>query len=326
VITNRKKILVPDTLGEAGWALLRPRGDIEAVKYPPAIAPEPFRALLADAEGVVLSLTPFREPEVAAAPKLRVVCRIGVGYDSVEVPALTRRRVPLMTTGTANSISVAEHALYFILTLAKRGVVQDALVRAGSWDARYAAMPTELAGKTVLVIGYGRIGTRSAARCRAFDMTVLVYDPYVSAEAIRAGGCEPVSDLDAALPRADFVTVHCPKNPETTGLLNAARLGRMKRTAYVVNTARGGIVEEAALLAALNAGKLAGAGLDVFVQEPLPKDSSLLKSDKIITAPHMAGVTYESVDKMMAAAIGNLLSVFDGAIRRENVVNQEVLG
>jgi D-3-phosphoglycerate dehydrogenase len=326
VITNRKKVLVPDTLGEAGWVLLRPRGDIEAVKYPPSIAPEPFRELLADAEGVVLSLTPFREPEAAAAPKLRVVCRIGVGYDSVEVPALTSRRVPLMTTGTANSISVAEHALYFILTLAKRGVVQDSFVRAGSWDDRYASMPSELAGKTVLVIGYGRIGTRSAARCRAFDMTVLVYDPYVPPQTIRAGGCEPVADLDAALPRADFVTVHCPKTPETTGLLNAARLGRMKRTAYVVNTARGGIVDEAALLGALNAGKLAGAGLDVFVQEPLPKDSPLLKSDKIMTAPHMAGVTYESVDKMMAAAIGNLLSVFDGTPRRENVVNQEVLG
>ena len=324
--SNRKKVLVPDTLAEAGWALLRPRGDIEAIRYSPSIAPDPFRKLLPEAEGVVLSLTAFREPEAAAAPKLRVVCRIGVGYDTVEVPALTKRRVPLMITGTANSISVAEHALYFILTLAKRGVVQDALVRGGRWNERYGSMPAELAGKTVLVIGFGRIGTRSAARCRAFDMTVLVYDPYVSAETVRAAGCEPVADLDAALPRADFVTVHCPKNPETTGLLGAARLGRMKRSAYVVNTARGGIVDEAALLAALNEGRIAGAGLDVFVQEPLPTDSPLLKSDRIITAPHMAGVTTESVDKMTTAAVGNMLSVLDGNPRRENVVNAEVLG
>jgi D-3-phosphoglycerate dehydrogenase / 2-oxoglutarate reductase len=326
VITNRKKVLVPDTLGESGWVLLRPRGDIEAVTYPPSIAPGPFRELLPEVEGVVLSLTPFREPEIAAAPQLRVVCRIGVGYDTVEVPALTRRRIPLMTTGTANSISVAEHALYFILTLGKRGPVQDALAHTGRWGERYASMPSELAGKTVLVIGFGRIGTRSAARCRAFEMTVLVYDPYVPPATIRAAGCEPVADLDAALPRADFVTVHCPKNTETTGLLNAPQLARMKRTAYVVNTARGGIVDEAALLAALNAGKLAGAGLDVFVQEPLPTDSPLLKSDKIITAPHMAGVTHESVDKMMATTIANLLSVLDGAPKRENVVNPEVLG
>ncbi len=324
--TNRRRVLVPENLAEAGWLLLRPRADIMTVSYPPSIAPGPFHELLPEAEGVVLSLTQFREPEVAAAPKLAVVCRIGVGYDTVEVPALTKRKVPLMITGTANSISVAEHALFFILTLARRGPKQDALVRAGQWDERYKFIPMELAGKTVLVIGFGRIGTRSAARCRAFDTTVLVYDPYVPQDSIRAAGYEPVGELDAALPRADFVTVHCPKTPETTGLLNAARLGRMKRTAYVVNTARGGIVDEAALLSALNDGVIAGAGLDVFAQEPLPSNSPLLSSDKIITAPHMAGVTRESVDAMSATAIANMLSVLDGKPNRENVVNQEVLG
>ena len=326
MITNRKRVLVPTNLAEAGWALLRPRGDIEAISYPPSIAPAAFHEMLPEAEGVVLSLTPFREPEAAATPKLRVVCRIGVGYDTVEVPALTKRKVPLMTTGIANSTSVAEHALFFIFTLAKRGPKQDSLVREGRWDERYASMPDELAGKTVLVIGFGRIGTRSAARCRAFEMTVLVYDPYVAPEAIRAAGYEPVADLDAALPRADFVTVHCPKTPETTGLLNAARLARMKRTACVVNTARGGIIDEAALLAALDKGVIAGAGLDVFVQEPLPKDSPLLASEKIVTAPHMAGVTRESVDKMSETAISNMLSVLDGAPRKENAVNPQVFG
>ena len=326
MITNRKRVLIPDNLAEAGWALLRPRGDIEPVRYAPSIAPAAFHELLPEAEGVVLSLTPFREPEAAAAPKLRVVCRIGVGYDTVDVPALTSRKVPLMITGTANSISVAEHALFLIFTLGKRGTKQDSLVRQGRWDERYAAMPMELAGKTALVIGFGRIGTRSAARLRAFEMNVLVYDPYVPPQSIRAGGYEPVADLDPALPRADFVTVHCPKNPETTGLLNADRLRRMKRTAYVVNTARGGIIDEAALLAALNEGVIAGAGLDVFVQEPLPKDSPLLASDKIFTAPHMAGVTRESVDKMSSTAIANMLSVLDGNPLRENAVNPEVLG
>ena len=323
--TNRRRVLVPDNLAEAGWVKLRSRADIMAVTYPAAIAQGEFHELLPEAEGVVLSLTQFREPEAAAAKKLAVVCRIGVGYDTVEVPALTKRKVPLMITGTANSISVAEKALFFIMTLAKRGPKQDSLVRGGRWNERYAHMPMELAGKTVLVIGFGRIGTRSAARCRAFDMTVLVYDPYVPAETIRAAAYEPVADLDAALPRVDFVTVHCPKTPETTGLLNAARLARMKPSAYVVNTARGGIVDEAALLAALNAGAIAGAGLDVFVQEPLPADSPLLRSEKIVTAPHMAGVTREAVDAMCATAVTNMLSVLDGKPIRENVVNQDVL-
>jgi D-3-phosphoglycerate dehydrogenase len=325
VETNRRRVLVPDNLAEAGWLKLRPRADIMAVTYPATIAPGPFHELLPEAEGVVLSLTPFGEPEAAAAPKLKVVCRIGVGYDTVEVPALTKRKVPLMITGTANSISVAEHALFFILALAKRGPKQDSLVRGGQWHERYNYLPMEIAGKAVLVIGFGRIGSRSAARCRALDMNVLVYDPYIAAETIRAAGCEPVAELDAALPRADFVTVHCPKTPETTGMLNAGRLGRMKRTAYVVNTARGGIVEEAALLAALAAGTIAGAGLDVFAEEPLPADSPLLRSDKIITAPHMAGVTREAVDAMSATAIANMLSVLDGSPVRANVVNQEVL-
>jgi len=324
--SNRIRVLIPDNMAEAGRALLRPRGDLEVVGYPPTIAQAAFHELLPEAEGVVLSLTPFREPEAAASPKLRVVCRIGVGYDSVEVPALTRRKVPLMTTGTANSISVAEHALYFILTLAKRGPKQDSLARGNRWHERYGSMPDELAGKTALVVGFGRIGTRSAARLGAFDVHVLVYDPYVSAEAIRAAGYEPVADLDAALPRADFVTVHCPKNTETTGLLNAARLRKMKRSAYVVNTARGGIIDEDALLAALNEGVIAGAGLDVFVQEPPPANHPLLVHEKVVTAPHMAGVTRESVDKMAIAAAENLLSVLDGQPRRENAVNPEVFG
>ena len=142
---------------------------------------------------------------------------------------------------------------------------------------------------------------------------------------IKAAGCEPVADLDAALPRADFVTIHCPKTPETVGMFNAARLARMKPTAYLVNTARGGIIDEPALHAALTAGKLAGAGLDVFEQEPTPADNPLLKLPNVISAPHMAGVTRESLDRMGLQTARNILSVLDGKPIRENVINKEVL-
>ena len=130
----------------------------------------------------------------------------------------------------------------------------------------------------MLIVGFGRIGTRSAKRCQAMEMNVLVYDPYVSAAAIEAAGCEPVTDLDAALPRADFVTIHCPKTPETVGMFNAARLARLKPTAYLVNTARGGIIDEPALHKALTSGKLAGAGLDVYEKEPTPADNPLTEA------------------------------------------------
>jgi D-3-phosphoglycerate dehydrogenase len=321
---NRKKVLLPENLARAGWDLVRTRDDVEPVAYPPSLTMPEFHRFLADAQGVALSYTPYRAAEAAASPVMEVVARIGVGYDSVEIPPLTARKIPLMTAGTANSVSVAEHALFMMLTLAKRSMVLDPITRAGGWHERYADMPIDLAGRTVLVVGFGRIGTRTSARCRAMDMTVLVYDPYVPAEAIRAAGCEPVADLDAALPRADFLTIHCPKTPETAGMIDARRLALMPSTAYIVNTARGGIVEEQALAAALAEKRLAGAGIDVFMTEPVPADNPLLKLPSVIVSPHMAGVTKESMARMAVAAVGNILSVFDGKPNRENVINKEV--
>ncbi|MDA8050808.1 MAG: hydroxyacid dehydrogenase [Rhodospirillales bacterium] len=322
---NRKKVLLPENLARAGWDLVRAREDVEAIAYPPSLTMPEFHRFLADAHGVALSYTPYKAAELAASPLMQVVARIGVGFDSVEIPPLTARRIPLMTVGTANSVSVAEHALFVMLTLAKRSMVLDPLVRTGKWHARYADMPVDLAGRTVLIVGFGRIGTRTAARCLAMEMTVLVSDPYVPPEAIRAAGCEPVSDLDAALPRADFLTIHCPKTPETVGLFDARRLALMKPSAYLVNTARGGIVDETVLARALTEKRLAGAGIDVFAIEPVPADNPLLGLSSVILSPHMAGVTIEATARSARAAVGNILSVFDGRTIRENVVNKEVL-
>jgi D-3-phosphoglycerate dehydrogenase / 2-oxoglutarate reductase len=323
--SNRKKLLLPKTLAQAGWDLLQTRDDIEAVPYPIDITNADLRPLLHDVSGIALAATPFGDPELTAGPRIEAVARIGVGFDAVDVPALTRRRVPLLVAGIANSVSVAEKALFLMLTLARRGAAMDGLVRQGQWWDKYKYLPVDLFEKTALVIGFGRIGTRIARRCLAMEMTVLVYDPYVAADAVRAAGCAPVADLDAALPRADFVTIHCPKNAETIGLLNAARLMRMKSTAFLVNTARGGIIDEPALHAALSAGKLAGAGLDVFAKEPVTPDHPLLALPNVVTAPHVAGVTRESIDRMAIATVRNLLSVLDGAPIRENVINKEVL-
>ena len=256
---------------------------------------------------------------------MQVVARIGVGYDAVEVPALTTRGVPLMTAGTANSTSVAEQAFHLMIALAKKHAAMDGLVRGGRWGDRHGGLPMELSGKTVLIVGFGRIGSRSARRCAAFDMTVLIYDPYIEAGNGSAAGYEVVTDLDAALPRADFVSIHCPKNPETIGLFDAVRLRRMKKGAFIVNTARGGIIDEPALHAALTSGHLAGAGLDVFEEEPTPVNNDLLKLETVIASPHMAGVTVEAVSAMAVATAQNILSVLDGNPNRDNVINQEVL-
>ncbi len=327
--TNKKKILVTESFSQKGRALLAMRDDIEMVEFPNMISAGDFEALLreqAPVHGVALGATRFGEPELEASQDMRVVTRIGVGFDAVDVPALSRRRIPLMVAGTANSPSVAEQALFMMLTLAKRAAEMHSLVTTGTWGQRLGKLPFDLYGKTVLIIGFGRIGTRTAKRCLAMEMNVLVHDPYKPAAEIRAAGCEPVESLEKALPRADFVSIHCPKTPETVGLFNAVRLKLMKPTAYLINTARGGIVDEKALYDALVSGRLAGAGLDVFEQEPPPKEHLLFALPNVITAPHVAGVTVEAVDRMSEQTARNLLSALDGDPIRGNVINQDVLG
>ena len=327
--TNKNKILVTESMSQPGRALLHARDDIELIEFPNMISARDFEAMLkeqAPVHGVALGATRFGEPELEASKDMKVVTRIGVGFDAVDVPALSRRKVPLMVAGTANSPSVAEHALFMMLTLAKRAVEMHSCVKDNKWAARLGMLPYDLFGKTVLIIGFGRIGTRTAKRCLAMEMNVLIHDPYKAAAEIKAAGCEAVPDLDAALARADFVSIHCPKSPETVGMFNAARLKRLKPTAYLINTARGGIVDEKALYDALVSGQLAGAGLDVFEQEPPPAGHSLFELPNVIMAPHVAGVTREAVDRMSEQTARNILSVLDGDPLRQNVINQDVLG
>src|SRR5580693_7800308 len=205
--TNKKKIFVTESMSQPGRALTRERDDIDVVEFPNMISAPDVEAMLkaqAPVHGVALGGTRFGEPELEASMDMKVVTRIGVGFDAVDVPALSRRKVPLMVAGTANSPSVAEQAMFMMLTLAKRASEMHALVKDGNWGKRLGKLPYDLYGKTVLLVGFGRIGTRTAKRCLAMEMNVLVYDPYQSAAEIKAAGCEAVGNLDAALPRADF--------------------------------------------------------------------------------------------------------------------------
>jgi D-3-phosphoglycerate dehydrogenase / 2-oxoglutarate reductase len=324
--SNKRKVMLPHTMGKQGIDLIKSREDIEMVIYPAGISQADLLPQLADCAGIALSGTPYKQTEMDASPAMQVVARIGVGFDAVEVPALTARNVPLMTAGTANSVSVAEQAFHLMIALAKKNRSMDVMVRGGRWTDRHGDLPYEMAGRTVLIVGFGRIGTRSARRCHAFDMNVLIYDPYVDPSVIRDAGYTPVTDLDAELPKVDFVSIHCPKNPETIGLFNAARLALMKKGAFIVNTARGGIIDEPALHAALTSGHIAGAGLDVFLEEPAPVGHDLLQLPTVIASPHMAGVTVEAVQAMAFVTAQNILSVLDGQPNRDNVINKEVLG
>ena len=323
-MTNRKRLLVAQNITGPGWALLEHRQDIEVVTYDSTMPDAAYRALLPGAHAIALYSKPFRAEELARADEMQVIGRIGVGYDAVDVAGCTQAGILLMTTGTANSVSVAEHALSLMFELARRNREFDTMVREGRWHERFAAPPVDLFERTLLVVGFGRIGTRLAARCRALEMTVLVCDPYVEPARIRTAGCEPVT-LAVGLARAHFVSIHCPKTQETTGMFDAAALARLRSGAFIVNTARGGIIDEDALHAALVSGQLGGAALDVFDQEPVPASHPLLQLSNVVVAPHMAGNTAEALDRMSRAAIANILSVFDGTPDRDNVINKDAL-
>lgn len=319
------RLLLPKSLASAGWEIVKSRRDVEGILFDDEDPPESLHPVLRTVDAVALGHTHFSQAEIDAAPRLRVVGRIGVGYDNVDVPALTRRGIPLMMTDAANSASVAEHTLAFMLALAKKIVEMDAMVRGGDWRERLVRGHIDLFGKTVLVIGFGRIGARTASRCVAMEMRVLVHDTVVSPEIIRAAGCEPVANMDDGIAQADFVCILCPKTEATANLFNASRLARMKSTAFLINTARGGMVDEAALYEALSSGKLAGAALDVFDKEPLSLDSPLLKLPNFLAAPHVAGLTREAAARMAEVTVRNILSVLDGRPNCEMILNREVL-
>jgi D-3-phosphoglycerate dehydrogenase len=321
---NRKKVLIVGRMPQAGIDLLKTREDVDYEILTDDTQPS-LHPKLRDAHAVTLGATPFRQAELDAAPNMMVVARLGVGFDAVEIPALNKRKIPLMTTGIANSVSVAEHAMYLLLAAARLSRKHDRFVRDRGWHQRLTDLPADLAGKSILVVGMGRIGSRTVKRCVAFEMDVYVLDPNLSAADIEAAGAVKVTSLDSILPKVDFVSVHCPKSPETTNMFNAKTLALMKSDAFLVNTARGGIVNEEALYQALAMGKLRGAGLDVLDKEPPDPANKLFGLENVIFSPHMAGVTKEASDRMATTAVDNVLSVFDGRPNAANVVNKEVL-
>jgi D-3-phosphoglycerate dehydrogenase len=280
---------------------------------------------IADYDAAILGVAPFTPRIIEHATRLRIVSRLGVGYDAVDVPALTRAGIPLTVVGTANSVTVAEHSLLLILALAKRCILYDREVRQGNWNIRFETPAYDIAGRTVLVLGFGRIGRRLVPRLLAMEMNVLVYDPYVIQDAITCVGATPVDDWRAVLPQIDFLSVNCPKDDETTGMIGTAELAAMKPTAFVINTARGGIVDETALYHALKAHTIAGAGIDPFVVEPAPASTPLFELENIIVSPHTAGVTEESVYRMGCVAAQNVVDCFAGKLNPDNVINKEVL-
>ncbi|HUP19192.1 MAG TPA: phosphoglycerate dehydrogenase [Gemmatimonadota bacterium] len=290
-MTGRFRVLVSDPLSEAGLARLAAEPDVD-VEAPGTMERDVFLAALPRADALIVrSGTVVDAEAIERAARLRVIGRAGVGLDNVDVDAATSRGILVMNTPGANATATAEHAWALLLALARRVAAADASVRRGEWD-RKAFTGVQLARRVLGVIGLGRVGRRVAALGRGFGMEVLAFDPYLSGEAAAELGVEPV-ELDALLDRADVVTLHAPLTEATRGLIGPAEIARMRPGALLVNCARGGLLDEAALAEALADGRLGGAALDVFETEP-PGASPLLDLPNVVVTPHLGASTVEA--------------------------------
>jgi D-3-phosphoglycerate dehydrogenase / 2-oxoglutarate reductase len=318
------KVLIIQPFHEDGMALLRARDDITFEIVDGASEAE-LAEKIRDADAATVRTATLPAAVIDRAERLKVVSRHGVGYDNVDVAALTRRGIPLAIAADANATAVAEHTLFFMLALAKQALRHDRAVREGRWDVRNRFETVDLMGRRVLVLGYGRIGREVAKRCAAFGMRVSVYDPYVQANLIEADGYRSVPDFQAALPETDVLTLHMPLAGESRRLIGAAELSALPSHALVINAARGGIVDEDALHAALTSDAIAGAGIDVLEQEPPPENHPLLALDNVILSPHTAGMSKEAALRMAVTTARNALAGVDGKLDPSMIVNREVL-
>lgn len=289
------------------------------------VTPETLREPMKTAEAIIVRATKIDREFLSMSPMLRICARHGVGYDAVDVEALTERGIPLTVTPDANAASVAEHAMMLMLTTARRTLDYDRNTKALDWGPKPSLRTLDLGGMTVLVVGFGRIGGRVARLCAAFGMEVLVHDPYIPQNTIKGAGFTPVKVLQEGLAVADIVTTHCPSNTETRGMVNATFFAAMKPGAAYINTARGTLVNEEALTAALQSGHLGAAGLDVFHTEPVTTKLPFLDFPNVVVTPHSAAATEQSTRRMGLSCAESIISLFKGQLDPDVVINKEVL-
>ncbi|MFC5503247.1 phosphoglycerate dehydrogenase [Lysinimonas soli] len=302
-------VLIAEELSPATVAALGPDFDVRNVDGTDRPA---LLAALAEANAILIrSATHVDDEAIAAAPQLKVVARAGVGLDNVDIKAATEAGVMVVNAPTSNIISAAELTIGHLLSIARHIPAANASLAAGEWKrSKYTG--AELYEKTVGIIGLGRIGALITTRLQAFGMNVVAFDPYVTAARAQQMGVQLLS-LDELLAQSDFITIHMPKTPETTGMIGAAQLAAMKKTAYIVNVARGGLIDEDALADALENGIIAGAGIDVFVSEP-PTGSRLLGLANIVVTPHLGASTDEAQEKAGVSVAKSVRLALDGEL------------
>ncbi|MCD4685303.1 MAG: hypothetical protein K8S97_05145 [Anaerolineae bacterium] len=316
-------VIVPDNLNKAGLDVLAAQSELK-VYAPGKMSREDTLAAVLDADALIIrSGTQVDAALLAVAPKLKVVVRAGVGVDNIDLDACTARGIVVMNTPDGNTISTAEHTFALILALVRHIPQADASLRAGQWD-RKKYVGTELRGKTLGLIGFGRVGRALAQRAAVFGMTEVAYDPFVPEHVARHLGLSLCSSLENLLARADIISLHAQATDDTRGLINAESIAKMKDGVYIINAARGALINDDDLAAALKSGKVAGAALDVYHAEPPPADHPLLGLPNVIHTPHLGASTYEAQTQVGVHAAEKVINaLINGEFK--NVRNKAIL-
>ena len=324
-ITENMNVILPQPIETEAISLLEKENCI--VTTAPDPKPETVLPLLKDAHGLILrtGITISREL-IENADELLVISRTGGGLDNVDVKAATGKGIIVTSNLGVNTVSVAEHVLSMILALSKKLVLLDNAVRNSNFAIRYQNLPRDIHGKTIGLLGFGRIGFEIGQTCRQiFGMRIIAYDPYLTDEKkAEYRSWVTLVELEELLSESDIISIHVPLTDKTRYLVDAAEIALMKPDALLINTSRGSVVNETALAAALQNDKIAGAGLDVFSEEPVQSDNPLLKLDNVILTPHTAALTKECVTRMATEAAKCVLDVFAGRKPR-NVANRQIL-
>jgi D-3-phosphoglycerate dehydrogenase / 2-oxoglutarate reductase len=309
------KILVSDKLAEEGIAILKAEPGVE-VDLKPGISPEDLKAIIGQYDGICIRSETKLTADILSAPgKLRAIARAGVGVDNVDLPTATRNGIVVMNAPDGNTLSTAELTMGLMLAVSRHIAHACASLKGGKWDKK-SYMGNLLAGKTVGIIGLGRIGKAVAKRCLAFDMKVVGYDPFVAGAAgDLAKQITIVGSLEELVKQSNILTVHTPMSNETRGIIGKKELAMMPKGAFVINAARGGIIDEAALLEALNAGTIAGAGLDVYTKEPV-EDRGLVDHPKVTCLPHLGASSHEAQRNVSIDACHNIMDYLSGRALR----------
>lgn len=319
---STRHVLVIGQIHAAGMQILQSHDGltIEVIADPGAGIPVDK---IENSDAILIRYGVLSEDQIKNADRLCVVSRHGVGCDNLPLDALSARGIPVTTVGSVNAVSVAEQVMAMLLSLSKKLVQYDQAVRNGNWSIRDGLAISELAGKTLLLLGFGHIGRKVARRAQAFDMEVLIYDPFISYKVAAAAGVVRVEDWRNILNRVDVLSVHVPLSAATRNIINAEVLAAMKPTAILLNAARGGLVDENALYKALSTRMSSGgAGIDTFEVEPLSPDSPLLSLPNVIVSPHSAALTEEAAKRMGVVAARNVIAGLEGSLNDKLVVNK----